>query len=181
MLYFLLWEAFKAGEDFLEVVVQQPLFSSLLLSYIPGEGPGSWLLIFPMLSYMAFLENSRRMIWRVGCGGVVLFNVSVRVGCVVYRVCFIVSVGCLVFFWWIFTCFIYTSSSLQSDSVARLVWWGGRLDAHAWWMRMRGFSAYLMRSANHVTAPRGLSLVNYPMSGLTASSSHRVVLFPAVY
>ena len=33
---------------------------------------------------------------------------------------------------------------------------------------MRGFSAYLMRSANHVTAPRGLSLVNYPMSGLTA-------------
>ena len=166
---------------FLEVVVQQPLFSLLLLSYIPGEGPGSWLLIFPMLSYMAFLENSRRMIWRVGCGGVVLFNVSVRVGCVVYRVCFIVSVGCLVFFWWIFTCFIYTSSSLQSDSVARLVWWGGRLDAHAWWMRMRGFSAYLMRSANHVTAPRGLSLVNYPMSGLTASSSHRVVLFPAVY
>ena len=49
------------------------------------------------------------------------------------------------------------------------------------WMRMRGFSAYLMRSANHVTAPRGLSLVNYPMSGLTASPSHRVVLFPAVY
>ena len=58
---------------------------------------------------------------------------------------------------------------------------GRPLDAHAWWMRMRGFSAYLMRSANHVTAPRGLSLVNYPMSGLTASSSHRVVLFPAVY
>ena len=130
---------------------------------------------------MAFLENSRRMIWRVGCGGVVLFIVSVRIGCVVYNVCFIVSVGCLVFFWWIFTCLYFTFSSLQYDSVARLVWWGGRLDAHAWWMRMRGFSAYLMRSANHVTAPRGLSLVNYPMSGLTASSSHRVVLFPAVY
>ena len=32
---------------FLEVVVQQPLFSSLLLSYIPGEGPGSWLMHFP--------------------------------------------------------------------------------------------------------------------------------------
>ena len=51
-----------------------------------------------MLSYMAFLENSSRMIWRVGCGGVVLFIVSVRIGCVVYNVCFIVSVGCLVFF-----------------------------------------------------------------------------------
>ena len=46
-----------------------------------------------MLSYMAFLENSSRMIWRVGCGGVVLFIVSVRIGCVVYNVCFIVSVG----------------------------------------------------------------------------------------
>ena len=121
---------------------------------------------------MAFLENSRRMIWRVGCGGVVLFNVSVRVGCVVYRVCFIVSVGCLVFFWWIFTCFIYTSSSLQSDSVARLVWWGGRLDAHAWWMRMRGFSAYLMRSANHVTAPRGLS------GELSNERSHCLIVTP---
>ena len=33
--------------DFLEVVVQQPLFSSLLLSYIPGGGPGSWLMHFP--------------------------------------------------------------------------------------------------------------------------------------
>ena len=32
---------------FLEVVVQQPLFSSLLLSCIPGEGPGSWLMHFP--------------------------------------------------------------------------------------------------------------------------------------
>ena len=32
---------------FLEVVVQQPLFSSLLLSYIPGGGPGSWLMHFP--------------------------------------------------------------------------------------------------------------------------------------
>ena len=49
------------------------------------------------------------------------------------------------------------------------------------WMRMRGFSAYLMQSANHVTAPRGLFLVNYPMIGLTASPSHHVVLFPAVY
>ena len=134
-----------------------------------------------MLSYMAFLENSRRMIWRVGCGGVVLFNVSVRVGCVVYRVCFIVSVGCLVFFWWIFTCLYITFSSLQYDSVARLVWWGGRWMRMRGWMHMRGFSAYLMRSANHVTAPRGLSLVNYPMSGLTASPSHHVVLFPAVY
>ena len=33
--------------SFLEVVVQQPLFSSLLLSCIPGEGPGSWLMHFP--------------------------------------------------------------------------------------------------------------------------------------
>ena len=32
---------------FLEVVVQQPIFSSLLLSCIPGEGPGSWLMHFP--------------------------------------------------------------------------------------------------------------------------------------
>ena len=106
-----------------------------------------------MLSYMAFLENSSRMIWRVGCGGVVLFIVSVRIGCVVYNVCFIVSVGCLVFFWWIFTCLYFTFSSLQYDSVARLVWWGGRWMRMRGWMRMRmrGFSAYLMRSANHVT------------------------------
>ena len=38
-----------------------------------------------MLSYMAVLENSSHMIWRVGCGGVVLFIVSVRVECVVYN------------------------------------------------------------------------------------------------
>ena len=55
-----------------------------------------------MLSYMAVLENSSHMIWRVGCGGVVLFIVFVRIECVVYNVCFIFSVGCLVFFWWIF-------------------------------------------------------------------------------
>ena len=57
-----------------------------------------------MLSYMAVLDFSSRMIWRVGCGGVVLFIVSVRIECVVYNGCFIFSVGCLVFFWWIFTC-----------------------------------------------------------------------------
>ena len=37
----------KLVKTFLEVVVQQPLFSSLLLSCIPGEGPGSWLMHFP--------------------------------------------------------------------------------------------------------------------------------------
>ena len=65
-----------------------------------------------MLSYMAVLENSSHMVWRVGCGGVVLFIVSVRVECVVYNVCFIFSVGCLVFFWWIFTCLYFMFSSL---------------------------------------------------------------------
>ena len=68
-----------------------------------------------MLSYMAFLENSRRMIWRVGCGGVVLFNVSVRVGCVVYNVCFIVSVGCLVFFGGFLR--VYTLRFLHSNTI----------------------------------------------------------------
>ena len=65
-----------------------------------------------MLSYMAVLDFSSRMIWRVGCGGVVLFIVSVSVECVVYNGCFIFSVGCLVFFWWIFTCLYFMSSSL---------------------------------------------------------------------
>ena len=65
-----------------------------------------------MLSYMAVLENSSHMIWRVGCGGVVLFIVSVRVECVVYNVCFIFSVGCLVFFWWIFTCLYFVFFTL---------------------------------------------------------------------
>ena len=51
-----------------------------------------------MLSYMAVLENSSHMIWRVGCGGVVLFIVSVRVECVVYNVCFIFFCGLPSFF-----------------------------------------------------------------------------------
>ena len=55
------------------------------------------------------------MIWRVGCGGVVLFIVSVRIGCVVYNVCFIVSVGCLVFFWWILP--VYTLRFLHSNTI----------------------------------------------------------------
>ena len=121
--------------SFLEVVVQQPLFSLLLLSYIPGEGPGSWLLIFPMLSYMAFLENSRRMIWRVGCGGVVLFNVSVRVGCVVYRVCFCGLPSFFLVDFYVFYLYVFFSSK-RFCSASRLV---GRpfgcacvVDAHAW-------------------------------------------------
>ena len=65
-----------------------------------------------MLSYMAVLDFSSRMIWRVECGGVVLFIVSVSVECVVYNGCFIFSVGCLVFFWWIFTCLYFMFSSL---------------------------------------------------------------------
>ena len=65
-----------------------------------------------MLSYMAVLDFSSRMIWRVGCGGVVLFIVSVSVECVVYNGCFIFSVGCLGFFWWIFTCLYFMFSSL---------------------------------------------------------------------
>ena len=65
-----------------------------------------------MLSYMAVLDFSSRMIWRVGFGGVVLFIVSVSVECVVYNGCFIFSVGCLVFFWWIFTCLYFMFSSL---------------------------------------------------------------------
>ena len=65
-----------------------------------------------MLSYMAVLDFSSRMIWRVGCGGVVLFIASVSVECVVYKGCFIFSVGCLVFFWWIFTCLYFMFSSL---------------------------------------------------------------------
>ena len=65
-----------------------------------------------MLSYMAVLDFSSRMIWRVGCGGVVLFIVSVSVESVVYNGCFIFSVGCLVFFWWIFTCLYFMFSSL---------------------------------------------------------------------
>ena len=65
-----------------------------------------------MLSYMAVLDFSSRMIWRVGCGGVVLFIVSVSVECVVYNGCFIFSVGCLFFFWWIFTCLYFMFSSL---------------------------------------------------------------------
>ena len=65
-----------------------------------------------MLSYMAVLDFSSRMIWRVGCGGVVLFIVSVSVECVVYNGCFIFSVGCLVFFGWIFTCLYFMFSSL---------------------------------------------------------------------
>ena len=69
-----------------------------------------------MLSYMAVLENSSHMIWRVGCGGVVLFIVSVRVECVVYNVCFIFSVGCLVFFFGGFLR-VYTLCFLHSDTL----------------------------------------------------------------
>ena len=68
-----------------------------------------------MLSYMAVLENSSHMIWRVGCGGVVLFIVSVRVECVVYNVCFIFSVGCL-FFWGGFLR-VYTLCFLHSNTL----------------------------------------------------------------
>ena len=66
-----------------------------------------------MLSYMAVLDFSSHMIWRVGCGGVVLFIVSVSVECVVYNGCFIFSVGCLVFFLWIFICAYFMFYTLQ--------------------------------------------------------------------
>ena len=68
-----------------------------------------------MLSYMAVLENSSHMIWRVGCGGVILFIVSVRVECVVYNVCFIFSVGCLVFFGGFLR--VYTLCFLHSNTL----------------------------------------------------------------
>ena len=84
-----------------------------MLSCIPGGVLGAGWCIFPMLSYMAVLDFSSRMIWRVGCGGVVLFIVSVRIECVVYNGCFIFSVGCLVFFLWIFICAYFMFYTLQ--------------------------------------------------------------------
>ena len=55
------------------------------------------------------------MIWRVGCGGVVLFIVSVSVECVVYNGCFIFSVGCLVFFGGFLR--VYTLCFLHSNTL----------------------------------------------------------------